>query len=130
MLTLAHMAPGSGRDGLLSAFDRLFAHAASKLKLECTAEEREEARRFFVERYDEALRVVEDAKLPAISDSVLLRMEAAIDQVSPAHIAAYLATRPLAVHVQEVMRRIALRDAEQRLLEELAGRADDRYGGN
>lgn len=130
MLTVSGMTPVSERDGLLSAFDRLFARAASKLNLACTTEDRDEARRAFLDRYDEALRVMEHADLTPLSDPLLQRMEAAIDQVSPAQVAAYLATRPLAMHVQEGMRRIALRAAEQRLLEQLAGRADDRYGGN
>jgi len=57
-------------------------------------------------------------------------MEAAIDELSPAYIAAHLATGPLALHVQEFIRSIAVRAAEQRVLEHLANRADDTYGGN
>ena len=57
-------------------------------------------------------------------------LEAAIDELSPAYIAAHLATAPLAIHVQEFMRSLAMRAAEQRLLEHLADRADDSYGGN
>jgi hypothetical protein len=57
-------------------------------------------------------------------------MESAIDDLSPAHIAGYLAVGPLAVHLHKVMRSIAAKAAEQRLLEQLITQADDRYGGN
>jgi hypothetical protein len=119
-----------GKAAVLMAFDRLFERAASKLNLECTVEEREAAKRSFVERYQPALDLVEQAALPAIPEPALAAMEAAIDQLSPAFIAAHIATLPLAVHVQESMRQIALHAAEQRLLEHLATQADDRYGGN
>jgi hypothetical protein len=34
------------------------------------------------------------------------------------------------MHVHEALQQIALRAAEQKLLEHLAQQADDRYGGN
>ena len=124
------MTSPTGREVILTAFDRLFDRAADKLHLECSAEERAEAKRFFTERYDDALQVLDDAEFPAIPEPTLARMEAAIDELSPAYIAAHLATGPLALHVQEFMRSLAMRAAEQRLLEHLADRADDSYGGN
>jgi hypothetical protein len=119
-----------GRAALLAAFDRLFQRAASKLHVDCTPEERDEAKRHFAARYDEALRLVEQAEMPEIPEQTLERMETAIDELSPAAVAAHLATIPLARHVHEALRQIALRAAEQKLLEHLAGQADDRYGGN
>jgi hypothetical protein len=131
MINLARtMTSTTGREVLLTAFDRLFAKAAEKLHLECTPEERDEAKRFFSERYDEALQLLDNAEFPAIDEPVMARMEAAIDELSPAYIAAHLATGPLALHVQEFMRSIAVRAAEQRVLEHLANRADESYGGN
>ncbi len=124
------MTSTTGREVLLTAFDRLFDKAAGKLHLECTPEERDEAKRFFSERYDEALQLLDKAEFPAIDEPVMERMEAAIDELSPAYIAAHLATGPLALHVQEFMRSIAVRAAEQRVLEHLANRADESYGGN
>ena len=124
------MTSPTGREVLLSAFDRLFDRAAEKLHLECTPEERAEAKRFFTERYDDALQVLDQAEFPAIDDPVMSRMEAAIDGLSPAYVAAHLATGPLALHVQEFMRTLAVRAAEQRVLEHLANRADETYGGN
>lgn len=115
---------------VLNAFDRLFDRAASKLSIECTPEDRAEAKRFFTERYDDALRLLDEAEFPDIPAPAMERMEAAIDGLSPAYLAAHLATGPLALHVQEVMRRLAVRAAEQRVLEHLASRADDTYGGN
>ena len=124
------MTAPTGREVLLTAFDRLFEKAADKLHLECTTEQRDEAKRFFTERYDDALKILDNAEFPAIDEPVLTRMEAAIDELSPAYIAAHLATGPLALHVQEFIRSIAVRAAEQRVLEHLANRADDTYGGN
>jgi hypothetical protein len=124
------MTSPTGREILLTAFDRLFEKAADKLQLECTPEQRAEAKRFFAERYDDALKILDNAEFPAIEEPVLTRMEAAIDELSPAYIAAHLATGPLALHVQEFIRSIAVRAAEQRVLEHLANRADETYGGN
>ena len=131
MVSLARtMSEPTGREVLLTAFDRLFDRAAEKLNLECTADERAEAKRFFTERYDEALQVLDQARFPAIDEPVMANMEEAIDKLSPAYIAAHLATGPLALHVQEFMRTLAVRAAEQRVLEHLANRAEDTYGGN
>lgn len=124
------MTLSTGRKALLSAFDRLFERAASKLNLECTAQEKDEARRYFVERCDAALRLVDQADVAGISEPTMVQMEAAIDGLSPTFIAAHLATVPLALHVQEVMRQIALRAAERRVLEHLATQVDETYGGN
>ena len=124
------MTSPTGREVILTAFDRLFDRAAEKLHLECTDEERAEAKRSFTERYDDALQFLDQAEFPAIPEPSLVRMEAAIDQLSPANIAAHLATGPLALHVQQFMRSLADRAAEERLLEHLADRADDSYGGN
>lgn len=124
------MTTPNGRDVLLTAFDRLFDRAADKLQLECSAEERAEAKRFFSERYDDALQVLDRAGFPPIAEPVMERMEQAIDDLSPAYVAAHLATGPLALHVQEFMRALAVREAEKRLLEHFASRADETYGGN
>jgi len=115
---------------MLAAFDRLFERAASKLNLKCTQEERDEARRSFAARYDEAVKVMDNAEFPPIPEPALERMENAIDHLSPGYVAGQVATAPLAMHLHETMRQIALRAAEQRLLEHLVGQADDRYGGN
>ena len=124
------MTSPTGREVILTAFDRLFDRAADKLHLECTDEERAEAKRSFTERYDDALQFLDQAEFPAIPEPSLVRMETAIDELSPASIAAHLATGPLALHVQQFMRSLADRAAEERLLEHLADRADDSYGGN
>ena len=124
------MTSPTGREVILTAFDRLFGRAADKLHLDCTDEERAEAKRSFTERYDDALQLLDQAEFPAIPEPSLVRMETAIDELSPASIAAHLATGPLALHVQQFMRSLAVRAAEERLLEHLADRADDSYGGN
>jgi hypothetical protein len=122
--------PLTGRAAVLRAFDRLFDRATEKLHFECSEAERAEVTRAFTERYDDALQMLDQAEFPAIPDAALVDMEQAIDELSPATIAAHLATGPLALHVQHHMRRVARRAAEQRVLEHLASRADDAYGGN
>jgi hypothetical protein len=124
------MTEPTGRKALLSAFDRLFDRAASKLNLACSDEERAEAKKYFADRYEEALQLLDKAEFPAIAEPSMTRMEQAIDALSPAFVAAQLATGPLAVHVQEFIRQIALRAAEKRLIEHMANRADGAYGGN
>ena len=120
----------NGKAALLSAFDRLFDRAVKKLNVECTPQEKREAIRHFAQRYDEALGLLDEAGFPAIPESVIEHMESAIDHVSLAHVAGYLAAGPLAGQVHEFMRSLALRAAEQRLVEHLITQADDSYGGN
>jgi len=120
----------TGKDAVLNAFDRLFDRAAEKLHIECGAEERAEAKRLFTQRFAAALDVAGQLRMPAIPDAVMQSMEDAIDQLSPAQVVGYLAAIPLAHHTQELVRVVAHRAAEQRLLEDLISQADDRYGGN
>jgi len=124
------MTEPTGREALLIAFDRLFDRAATKLRLECSDKERAEAKKYFTDRYDEALKVLDKAEFPPIAEPSLNRMEEAIDGLSPAFLAAHLATGPLAVHVQEFLRQVALHAAEQRMVEHMVGQADTAYGGN
>lgn len=120
----------TSRQALLSAFDRLFDRAASKLDLECSEQDRDEARQSFIDRYDHTMQSLEQIELPAIADSTIERMEEAIDELSPAQVAGYIATGPLVVHVQKVIHSVAARAAEQRLIEQLVANAEDAYGGN
>ena len=124
------MTENTGRKALLAAFDRLFERAVSKLALDCSQEEKDEAKQYFLDHYEQALEVLDAAEFPGIPESDLETMESAIDGVPPARIAGYLAAGPLGTHVQEFIHRLANRAAEQRLLEQLAQHADDRYGGN
>jgi hypothetical protein len=124
------MTHGENREAMLAAFDRLFDRAASKLNFESTAEEREAARNNFASRFDDTLGGVENIDLPAVNEAALARMETAIDEISPAYMATYLATAPLAMYLQETLRRIAVRAAEQRVIEHLVSQADTLYGGN
>jgi hypothetical protein len=55
-------------------------------------------------------------------------MEGAIEQLSPAELAGLIASVPLAQQTQVMLRTIAYRQAEQRLLEQLVAQADTRYG--
>jgi ATP adenylyltransferase/5',5'''-P-1,P-4-tetraphosphate phosphorylase II len=70
---------------------------------------------------------VEVGDLP---EAVVESMEAAIRQLSPAELAGVIASVPLAQQTQEMLRAIAYRQAEQKLLEHFGMQADDRYGGN
>ena len=115
---------------MLQAFDRLFDAATRKLDVTCTPEERAEAKEQFASRFGAALDIAKTVDLPALPGEVLEAMERAIAELSPAEIAGVIATVPLARQTQEMLRAIAFRQAEQRLLEHFAGQADTRYGGN
>jgi hypothetical protein len=120
----------TGREALLQAFDRLFDAAAQKLNVVCTAEERAEAKEQFANRFEAALQLAEKVQVPEVPSGVIEAMETAIAQLSPAELAGVIASVPLAQQTQEMLRAIAFRQAEQRLLEHFALQADDRYGGN
>src|SRR5438445_7661256 len=120
----------TGREALLSAFDRLFDAAAKKLNVACTPEERTEAKEQFASRFDAALEVAKGVQVAALPEEALAQMEAAIEQLSPAELAGVIASIPLAQQTQEMLRAVAFRQAEQRLLEHLTRQADTRYGGN
>src|SRR5215510_2971874 len=113
------MTRASNRDAMLAAFDRLFTRAASKLNFTYSPEQQAEARRMFAQRYDETVSAFENIDLPPVGEPALARMETAIDEVSPVYLASHLATAPLAIHLQESLRQIVARAAEQRMLEHL-----------
>lgn len=114
----------------MKAFDRLFDRAVDKLNLPCSPQDKDEARRHFSERFAAVLRVADELPMTALPDQVMTEMEKRIEELQPAQIAEYIASGPLAVQLQEVVRLIAVRAAEQRVLEHIIGQADDTYGGN
>jgi hypothetical protein len=120
----------TGRDALLQAFDRLFDAAARKLNVVCTPEDRGEAREQFASRFAAALDVASKIEVAELPGAVVESMEAAIADLSPAELAGVIASVPLAQQTQEMLRAIAFRQAEQRLLQHFAAQADTRYGGN
>ena len=120
----------TGREALLQAFDRLFDAAAEKLKVTCTPEERADAKESFVRRFGQALEKASLIEMPELPDAVVREMESAIGGLSPAEIVGVIASVPLAQQTQEMLRVLAFRQAEQRLLEHLAMQADTRFGGN
>src|SRR5262245_34350168 len=119
----------SARDAILAAFDELFDSAAAKLGVSVTPEERAEARAHFADRFEKALEMAGTVEMTALPRPVLDEMKAAVDRLSMAELAGVVASIPLAAKTQEMIRSIAMRQAEQRLLEHLALQADDRYGG-
>lgn len=120
----------TGRDALLAAFDRLFDAAANKLNLTCTPEEREDAKEQFARRFEGALEVAGHVPTGPLPEATLHDMVAAIEGLSAADLAGVIASVPLAQRTQEMLRTIAFREAEKRLLEHFASQADTRYGGN
>jgi len=80
--------------------------------------------------FEHALGLAQKVEIGELPSEVLAAMEAAIAQLSPAELAGVIASVPLAQQTQEMLRAIAFRQAEQRLLEHFALQADDRYGGN
>jgi len=115
---------------MLLAFDRLFDKAAAKLHVECSSDEKAEAKRHFADRFSAVLDVAGGVPMAEIPPEVMQEMEDAIDQLSSAQVVGYLAAIPLAHQTQEMLRSLAHRAAEQRLLEHLISQADDSYGGN
>ena len=120
----------TGREALLQAFDRLFDAAAKKLDITCTAEERAHAKESFERRFGTALEQASVVEVPELPEKVVREMEAAIGNLSPAELAGLVASLPLAQQTQDMLRQIAFRQAEQRLLEHFAMQADTRFGGN
>jgi len=120
----------TGKDVMLLAFDRLFDKAAAKLHVECSADDKVEAKRVFTERFATVLDVAGAIPLSEIPADVMQEMEDAIDHLSSAQVVGHLAAVPLAHQTQKLARAVAHRAAEQRLLEHLINQADDSYGGN
>jgi hypothetical protein len=120
----------TGRDALLQAFDRLFDKAAKKLSVQCSDEEKAEAKQRFEERFSMLLDALKALDLPELPDEAVASMEEAIEKLSPADLVALLATVPLVPQAQEMMRMLAYRAAEQRILEHYVSTASDKYGGN
>jgi hypothetical protein len=120
----------TGRDALLQAFDRLFDKAAKKLSVECSDAEKAEAKQRFEERFSMALETLKSFELRELPDEAVAGMEDAIEKLSPADVVGLLATVPLVPQAQEMMRMLAYRAAEQRILEHYVKSADDKYGGN
>jgi len=120
----------TGREALLRAFDRLFEKAARRLSVECTEAEREEAKRRFEDRFSMLLEALKHLELHELPEEQVRKMEEGIEMISPADLVALLASVPLVTQAQELLRLLAYRAAEQRLLEHYVRSADERYGGN
>jgi conjugal transfer/entry exclusion protein len=120
----------TGREALLKAFDRLFDRAAKKLAVECSEEEKEDAKRSFEERFSKMLEALAQLDLRELPEEVVQGMEESIDKLSSPDLVALLASVPLAAQAQQLLRQLAYQAAEQRLLEHYISTADDKYGGN
>ena len=120
----------TGRDALLQAFDRLFDKAAKKLSLECSQDQKDEAKQRFEERFSTLLEALKKLDVKEVPEEAVASMEEGIDKLSPADLVALLASVPLVTQAQDMLRTIAYRAAEQRLLDHYIRNADDRYGGN
>jgi len=120
----------SGRQVILDAFDRLFAKAANKLRVEYTPEDLAAAKRSFEQRYAPLLEAISAAQVENVPPEVIEEMERAIENLSPAQVVGHLASVPLVHQAQEILRMLALQAAQQRLLEHVLAHASDEYGGN
>lgn len=120
----------TGREVILEAFDRLFDKAARKLSVDCSADEKEEAKRRFEERFSTLLDALKQLDLRELPEEAVRGMEDAIEKLSPVDLVGLLASVPLVTQAQEMLRLLAYRAAEQRLLEHYINSADDRYGGS
>ena len=120
----------TGREALLQAFDRLFDRAAKKLSVDCSDDDKAEAKRRFEERFSMVLDTLKQLDIPELADDAVRGMEDSIEKLSPADLVGLLASVPLVPQAQEMMRLLAYRAAEQRILEHYVKTADDKYGGN
>jgi hypothetical protein len=111
----------------MKAFDRLFDKAAHRLSVQCNEEQKEEAKRRFEERFSTLLEALKHRELP---EEAVQSMEEGIEKISAADLVALLASVPLVTQAQDMMRTLAYRAAEQRLLEHYISSTDDRYGGS
>lgn len=129
MLSFCRMG-ATGRETWLTAFDCLFEKTVRKLRLECSEAERSEAKRYFADRFREALEILATEGLYRVPTAAMEQMETAIEDLRPAQVAGYLAAGPLALQLQEALRSLALQNAQQRVIEHYISQADDTYGGN
>lgn len=115
---------------MLAAFDQLFDKAADKLRLDLDENAKAEAKKSFARRFEGALRIADRFRFPSIPAPVIEEMEAAIEDLSPAELAGYIAAGPLTMKLEEIMRALAMQAAEERLIDHVLRQADDAYGGN
>ena len=115
---------------MLEAFDELFDVAAGKIQAAFTPAERAEARERFSQRFAQVLELTRAVELPGVPADVMTAMKAQVNGLSSADLAGLIAAVPLAQQTQEMLRTLAYRDAERKLLEHLVAQADTRYGGN
>src|SRR5262249_36197869 len=120
----------TGKEVVLRAFDRLFDTAAAKLRIDCSDDERSEAKRLFADRFSAALDAFEQVTVPEIPEEVMAQMEESISRLSAPQGVGNLAAIPLVQQAQEMARAIAHRAAQRRAIDHLISQADDRYGGN
>ncbi len=120
----------TGREAILEAFDRLFDKAARKLSVECSTDEKDEAKRRFEARFSALLDAVKQLDVRDLPEEVVQGMEESIEKLSGADLVTLLASVPLVTQAQEMLRMLAYRAAEQRLLDHYIRSADDRYGGS
>jgi len=120
----------SARQVILEAFERLFEKAADKLDVSYTHEELTAARLNFEQRFAPVLDAIGTVPVAHVPSELVADMEKAIERLSPAQVAAHVASIPLMHQVQETLRVIARREAERRVLEHMLTQAEDQYGGN
>jgi hypothetical protein len=120
----------TGRDVLLGAFDTLFDAALQRLGASVTSEERDDARARFTERFSGVLDAVGALDVDGLPAEVLGTMKTSIQDLSAADLAGILASVPLAQPCHDMLRAVAVQQAQQRLLDQLAMQADTRWGGN
>jgi hypothetical protein len=118
----------TGRDVLLGAFDTLFDAALHRLGASVTSDERDDARAGFVERFAGVLDAVGELDVAELPAEALGSMKASIADLSAADLAGILASVPLAQPCHDMLRAVAVQQAEQRLLDQLAMQADTRWG--
>ncbi len=121
----------TGKEAFELAFERLFDAALHRFQTKCSEEEREEARRDFVRRFDPQLKFLEKhLKLEQFPEEIFRELEEKITHFSPVEVAKVLASASLVEQMQAALQAIAARQARERLLEYALTQTEDPYGGH
>lgn len=110
------------------AFDQLFDTALGRLHATCSAAERADARARFEQHFANVLEIARGVDVPGVPVEALAELRASVENLSPADLAGMMASVPIARQTQAMLRTIARRNAERRMVEHMASAADTRWG--
>ncbi len=121
----------TGKEAFKLAFERLFEAALQRFHAECTAEEREEAKKDFAHRFAPQLKLLgQHLKLEQFPEEIIREIEKKILHFPTTEVAQIIASAPLIEQMQAALQTIAARKVQERLLEHVLTQVDAPYGGH